>query len=79
MCSSDLIWGHGTVERGPHIVEYMPIGSHHTWNGLLFVKGMVGYAGLAVPMAAPRRTAGHAMASEFQAPTMSSDATSRPK
>ena len=32
------IWGHGVVERGPHYVEYMPIGSHHTWYGLLFVK-----------------------------------------
>lgn len=32
------IWGHGVVERGPHFVEYMPIGSHHTWYGLLFVK-----------------------------------------
>jgi hypothetical protein len=45
------IWGHGTVERGPHLVEYMPIGSHHTWNGLLFVKGAVGFTALAIPMA----------------------------
>jgi hypothetical protein len=44
-------WGHGNVERGPHLVEYMPIGSHHTWYGLLFVKGMVGALALAVPMA----------------------------
>ena len=44
-------WGHGSVERGPHLVEYMPIGSHHTWYGLLFVKGAVGAAALAVPMA----------------------------
>jgi hypothetical protein len=43
-------FGHGTVERGPHLVEFMPIGSHHTWNGLLFVKGAVGWASLAVPM-----------------------------
>ena len=43
-------WGHGNVERGPHLVEYMPIGSHHTWYGLLFVKGMVGLIALAVPM-----------------------------
>ena len=35
------VFGHGAVERGPHLVEYMPIGSHHTWNGLLFVKGAV--------------------------------------
>ncbi len=44
------IFGHGSVERGPHIVEYMPIGSHHTWYGLLFVKGAVGFAALVTPM-----------------------------
>jgi hypothetical protein len=43
------IWGHGVVESGPHLVEYMPIGSHHTWFGLLFVKGIVGLFALAVP------------------------------
>ncbi|HIK04787.1 MAG TPA: O-antigen ligase domain-containing protein [Trichormus sp. M33_DOE_039] len=45
------IWGHGVVEDGPHIVEHMPIGSHHTWAGVLFVKGIVGFVALAVPMA----------------------------
>lgn len=44
------IWGHGVVELGPHLVEYMPIGSHHTWYGLLFVKGIVGLYALAIPM-----------------------------
>lgn len=44
------IWGHGIVEKGPHLVEYMPIGSHHTWYGLLFVKGIVGLLALAIPM-----------------------------
>ncbi len=44
------IFGHGIVERGPHLVEYMPIGSHHSWYGLLFVKGIIGVIGLAVPM-----------------------------
>jgi hypothetical protein len=44
------IFGHGAVERGPHVVEYMPIGSHHTWYGLLFVKGAIGFASLAIPM-----------------------------
>jgi len=43
-------FGHGIVERGPHLVEYMPIGSHHSWFGLLFVKGMIGAAALAVPL-----------------------------
>ena len=44
------IWGHGAVEPGPHLVEFMPIGSHHTWFGLLFVKGIMGFSSLAVPM-----------------------------
>lgn len=46
------IWGHGVVEEGPHVVERMPIGSHHTWAGLLFIKGIVGFVALAIPMAA---------------------------
>ena len=45
------IWGHGIVERGPKIVEGMPIGSHHTWYVLLFVKGLVGLLALAIPLA----------------------------
>jgi hypothetical protein len=45
------IWGHGVVEPGPHIVEKMAIGSHHSWYGLLYVKGLVGFWALAVPMA----------------------------
>ena len=44
------MWGHGIVERGPHHVEFMPIGSHHTWIGLLYVKGLVGFLSLAVPL-----------------------------
>ena len=45
------LFGHGIVEKGPHIVEFMPIGSHHTWFGLLFVKGIVGLLALAGPLA----------------------------
>ena len=44
------IWGHGIVEPGPHLVEFMPIGSHHSWYGLLFVKGLVGFCALLVPL-----------------------------
>lgn len=44
------IFGHGIVEQGPHMVEYMPIGSHHSWYGLLFVKGLTGLFALAVPL-----------------------------
>lgn len=45
------IWGHGVVESGGKIVEGMPIGSHHSWYGLLFVKGIVGLFALAIPLA----------------------------
>jgi len=41
------IWGHGILETGPHIVKYMMIGSHHTWYGLLYVKGIIGFIALA--------------------------------
>lgn len=44
------IWGHGIVERGPKIVEGMAIGSHHSWYGLLFVKGIIGLLALAIPL-----------------------------
>lgn len=44
------IWGHGILEMGPHVAEFMPIGSHHTWAGLAFVKGAVGFYSLAIPM-----------------------------
>lgn len=48
---NEAVWfGHGTVQPGSHAVEYMPIGSHHTWFGLLFVKGLVGFTAFLVPM-----------------------------
>lgn len=48
---NEAFWfGHGTVHPGAHVVEYMPIGSHHTWWGLLFVKGLVGMLALLVPL-----------------------------
>ncbi len=43
------IFGHGIVQRGTHFVEFMPIGSHHTWYGLLYVKGIAGVISLVVP------------------------------
>ncbi len=47
---NEAFWfGHGRVHPGTHAVEYMPIGSHHTWWGLLFVKGVVGMLALLVP------------------------------
>ncbi|MEL6167488.1 MAG: O-antigen ligase domain-containing protein [Pseudomonadota bacterium] len=48
--ANESVWfGHGQVEPGSHIVEYMPIGTHHTWWALLFVKGLVGFVAFAVP------------------------------
>ncbi|WP_379922461.1 O-antigen ligase domain-containing protein [Erythrobacter sp. R86502] len=50
---TEAYWfGHGVVEDGPHLVEYMPIGSHHSWYGLLFVKGLLGSIALAIPLGA---------------------------
>ncbi len=47
---SEAYWfGHGVVERGSHLVEFMPIGSHHNWYGLLFVKGVVGCLSFLIP------------------------------
>ena len=47
---SEAYWfGHGVVESGTHLVEFMPIGSHHNWYGLLFVKGMIGQLAFAIP------------------------------
>jgi hypothetical protein len=44
------IWGHGAVVSGGKVVEFMTIGSHHTWFGLLFIKGIVGLIALALPL-----------------------------
>ena len=47
---SEAYWfGHGAVESGSHLVEFMPIGSHHNWYGLLFVKGVVGFLSFLIP------------------------------
>ena len=53
-------FGHGVVEAGPHLVEYMPIGSHHSWYGLLFVKGLTGALALAIPLAVTAAVLGKA-------------------
>lgn len=52
---NEAFWfGHGTVHPGSHAVEYMLIGSHHTWFGLLFVKGLVGLSGCWCPLSCRR-------------------------
>jgi hypothetical protein len=44
------VWGHGIQDNpGPKLVEGMPIGSHHTWIGLLFTNGIMGFIALVIP------------------------------
>ncbi|MCA1990883.1 MAG: O-antigen ligase family protein [Coleofasciculus sp. S288] len=45
------IWGHGLSEPGPPWVARMPIGTHHTWFGLLFTHGLVGCVAFATALA----------------------------
>jgi O-Antigen ligase len=44
------IWGHGHQELGFKGTANMPIGSHHHWVGLLFVKGLVGFVAFMLPI-----------------------------
>jgi O-Antigen ligase len=42
------IWGHGKETAGPKILKGMPLGSHHTWIGLLFNHGVVGFTAILI-------------------------------
>lgn len=44
------IWGHGKQKPGFELVANMPIGSHHTWIGLLFTHGLVGLFAFLIPL-----------------------------
>jgi len=44
------VWGHGTQKPGPPVLANLPIGSHHTWVGLLYTKGLVGFLALLLPI-----------------------------
>jgi hypothetical protein len=44
------IWGHGKQIAGPALLKGMPLGSHHTWIGLLFSHGIVGCLAVLVAM-----------------------------
>jgi hypothetical protein len=46
------IWGHGKQIRGPKVLKGMPLGSHHTWVGLLFSHGIVGFMAVLIPVVA---------------------------
>ena len=44
------IFGHGKQMKGPEFLKDMPIGSHHTWIGLLFTQGLIGFCLFATPV-----------------------------
>ncbi|AFZ22703.1 O-Antigen ligase [Cylindrospermum stagnale PCC 7417] len=44
------VWGHGRSQPGFEATANMPIGSHHTWIGLLYVKGLIGFFAFLIPM-----------------------------
>jgi hypothetical protein len=44
------IWGYAQQVEGSQVVAHMPIGSHHTWIGLLYTKGIVGFISLIIPI-----------------------------
>jgi O-Antigen ligase len=44
------IFGHGKQIQGPEFLKKMPIGSHHTWIGLLFTQGIIGFMAFLVPL-----------------------------
>lgn len=46
------IWGHGIQMPGPPVLAEMPIGSHHTWFGILFTNGIIGFSSLLIPLVA---------------------------
>lgn len=43
------VWGHGKQIEGPALLKGMPIGSHHTWFGLLFTQGIIGFVAFLIP------------------------------
>ncbi|GAB1543036.1 hypothetical protein NUACC21_57100 [Scytonema sp. NUACC21] len=46
------VWGHGiTPAKGPKLTAEMPIGSHHTWFGLLYINGLIGTVAISIAFA----------------------------
>lgn len=44
------VWGHGiNTSRGPAALGFMPIGTHHTWFGVLYLHGVVGFFAFFIP------------------------------
>ena len=44
------VFGHGKPVPGPEFLKKMPIGSHHTWIGLLFTQGILGFFAFLIPL-----------------------------
>jgi hypothetical protein len=44
------LFGHGKQTPGPDFLKHMPIGSHHTWIGLLFTQGLTGLFLFLIPL-----------------------------
>ena len=41
------LWGHGIMQgKGPRVTGGMPIGSHHTWLGILYLQGIFAFIAL---------------------------------
>jgi hypothetical protein len=46
------VWGHGiNTSKGPAALGFMPIGTHHTWFGVLYLHGIVGFFCFLIPFA----------------------------
>jgi hypothetical protein len=44
-------WGHGIpLDELPPILQEKPLGSHNTWDGLLYYQGLVGLLAVAIPL-----------------------------
>ena len=49
--SDARIWGHGLIAdygHGPPITYGIPLGTHHTWLGILYAYGLVGFISLVI-------------------------------
>ncbi|MGF1589131.1 MAG: O-antigen ligase family protein [Pleurocapsa sp.] len=44
------VWGHGiNTSRGPAALGFMPIGTHNTWYGVLYLHGLIGFFCFLIP------------------------------
>lgn len=44
-----FFWGHGVLSpKGPPVTGGVPVGTHHTWLGLLYIHGIFAFAALSI-------------------------------